>query len=88
MANRLFNAMPFPEPVLPYCHLNPNEQTFNKKFDQITNILFQGNSFENFVCKMSTILFIPCGDDDVTFLPGSDCIVVVEKSGMDSVPGE
>ena len=53
----LFSTEPLAKPLMNYCQLNHSEQIRN--LNQNTQIMIQGNTSDNFVCKMIDILFRP-----------------------------
>ena len=61
MACRLFGAKPLFEPMLPYCQLDPKEQTSTetKTLTEIHISSLKKNAFENVVCEISAILSRP-----------------------------
>ena len=56
MACRLFGAKPLPEPILPYCQLDPKEH-ISVNFDSKYELFIDQNALENVVWEMAAILF-------------------------------
>ena len=50
------STKPLPEPLMTYCQCDPHSHC---NWNQNTKILFKENTFENVVCKTSSILFSP-----------------------------
>ena len=55
---RLVSAKPLSEPMMKYCHWTLRNK-FQWNFSRKANIFIQENEFENFVCKMASILSQP-----------------------------
>ena len=55
MACRLFGTKPLPEPMLTYCHLDPQEHTPVDFRTTYKKIFIQENAYEKVVCEMAAI---------------------------------